>query len=253
MRKIYIFFITVLLLTLSICICANAEQIFRKDNDVHLRIFCTNNGTYCSSSTICNGSVISPTGIVVYSNVNMTTEDYAIFNLTINSTMLNESGEYQFSAFCNDNGNTKADAFVFKVTPSGIDPSSAQGLMFIALFIMSVFLFCLCLYLSFAIDGNNQYDIGGNFLKVNFNKYIKIGLGFMAYLFFEILVYFAWQLSRQFLVIDIATSLLRTFFIALEIFTIPLIIVCAVLVFIRAILDMRIDKLAKRGLRPYGK
>jgi len=252
MKKFISLLIFMILIGYATCF-VSAVQTYKAGDSIDLRVFCTNNGTYCSAGAVCNGSVVDPKGMILMSNVNMTTSDYVIFNLTLNSSNSTVNGEYQFSAFCLDQGKAKADSFSFMITPSGIEPTSSQGLMFIALLVMTSFLMCLCLYFSFALDGNNLYDVGGNFLKVNFNKYIKQGLLFFSYLFFTINIYFAWQISRNFLVINIATDLLRSFFMFLEIMTLPIFIGFVITALTKFVLDLRLDKLGKRGLKEYGK
>lgn len=68
-----------------------------------LKRTCSNNGTYCSTSAVCNLTVISPNGNIVVSNAKMTNQ-LSFHNKTFTENNLNQLGRHYSSMTCTDSG-----------------------------------------------------------------------------------------------------------------------------------------------------
>lgn len=230
-----------------------AEDIYKQNKEIDLKISCINQNTksYCSIDSECNITIYNPDSSLIISNRVMQNQ-ISFHNYTLNSTYTNQNGNYAGNVLCVDGSNSQTQDFSFLVTPSGYNPTITEGLLAGFLLILCVFIWILCINGYSTIRDNHEYDLGGNLMKVNFNKYIKMGLGFLAYLFFIIVIYMAWKISLKYLMVDFAFTIFDTIFTILWI-SVPIVfIIFIVTTFIKVVADMKLWELANRNLKPYG-
>ena len=113
-----------------------------------------------------------------------------------------------------------------------------------------MFFLVVCLYGAFTIDGKNEFSMGGDLIKVNFNKYYKGFLFLLAYLFSIFTSYLTWQVSAQFLFLDWGSVIFKTIHNILWIGFFPLMIILIIIGFVKWLADVELHKLAERGLKP---
>ena len=80
---------------------------------------CFNNGSYCSSSTICNYTITDPNNNIIVDN-KPATNKVSVYNYSIVPRTI---GIYKTDMICNDNGLTGSETFYFEATPSGFNES----------------------------------------------------------------------------------------------------------------------------------
>lgn len=172
------------------------------------------------------------------------------FALTIGGGNFSSVGLYSYVIQCNSTNEIAFASGQLEVNPSGIEPTTAQGLVYSLLLITSlafmIFFFMFC----FILDGNNKFTMGGDLIELNANKYFKLGLFFAGYLFTIFSTYLAWQISSQFLLLDLGTAIFKTMFTILWIFAIPLFFIVVILGIMKWLFDLKLEKLAERGLKP---
>ena len=230
-----------------------AEDIYKQNNEIDLKISCINENTksYCSSTSICNITIYNPDSSLIVSNAIMQNQ-IAFHNYTLNSSYTNQKGNYAGNVFCVDGSNSQTQDFNFLITPSGYNPTITEGILAGFLLILCVFIWVMCMNGYSTINDKHEYDIGGNLMKVNFNKYIKMGLGFLSYLFFIIVIYLAWKISLKYLMIDFAFTVFDTIFTILWI-SVPIVFIILIPVtIVKVVADMKLQDLANRNLKPYG-
>ena len=196
-----------------------AEQVYKSENTIDLKIPCTNNGTYCSEAGSCNATILSPNGTILFNNVLMS-QNNSIHNISLNANQTVEIGDYEFIPCCKDMGESDCKTLTFKVTRSGKEVSEGESGIYIVLIIMFVILGIASVVGAWKINGQNEYDFGGKLLKVNFNKYVKIGLWLLAYLFLTFTLFYSWQLS-ELLTMTEMTPIFKSLFLTLEILFAP--------------------------------
>lgn len=223
-----------------------AELVFENGKEVDLKVPCFNDGALCSSSAYCNLTTTYPNGSLIINNQGMT-NSVAYFNYTLSSSIISENGDYQNTVYCKDGDNKDFTTFSFLITPTGTKPTTAQGVIYVILIIVTMFLFILSMWGAWNIDGNNEFDHGGGLLRVNYNKHIKLLLFFVSYLFATFLTFLSWQVSRV-LLMDFMTNIFRFLFITLEILLAPFFIALVVVLFIKWTADLKIQDLARRNL-----
>lgn len=131
----FVFLILLLALMLFPFTTAQASeqiQVGKQYESINLIGTCFNNGTYCSSQTICNSTIIDPRGVVVLDNA-LETNQVAFYNITLSAANTGEIGEYTQSRTCYDPaGDVTGSGFEekpFLITPSGSDANSLSNLI----------------------------------------------------------------------------------------------------------------------------
>ncbi len=111
------------LLILLVVPLASAEDItisFNKEFD--LKRQCINNGTYCSSSAVCNMTIFYPDGNTFLDNELMTNQ-ISFHNVTLPSANINMFGKHPSLMVCTDSGGdisgNGVDPFIIEVTGDG--------------------------------------------------------------------------------------------------------------------------------------
>jgi len=245
MNKKILFGAVILLIVSSLCL----GLIFKQDKVADIKVPCFNNNSYCSVDAQCNITISYPNGTILVDNGIMT-NNISFHNYTLNTNLTSLNGDYSTSIVCNDVSNNGFSTFTFKITPSGTEPSTAQGIVYLILIAIAIILLLLCVFFAWSIDGKNEYDFGGGIISVNYNKYVKQGLWLFSYIFLIVIAFFTWQMANQFLFLDFMTGFLRLTFIVLVLFFLPLFLLIFWFTFMKAIADMRLWELAKRNLKP---
>jgi len=248
-KKKLIIGMVILLIPLVLATTDEIRFIAEQNTALDITEPCFNNDTYCSSASKCNITIKDPSQQVVINNLEMTNQG-AYHNYTLNSYHLNNTGVYESSVICKDGIYNGYDNFYFKVTPNGQELSLVQGIIYVILLIMLMILIILTILGAYSLDGKNKYDFGGKLVKINVNKYIKIGLFFMSYLFLIVIFLFCKIIARQFLVISFAEGIFHVLLILSAIGLFPIFLGTLVLWFLRIIADFYVYKLKKRGLKP---
>lgn len=160
-------------------------------------------------------------------------------------------GTHSYIIQCNS---TTQGGFVsgnFLVTETGEIATNSQAILYSGLLILSIILLIGTLVLAFYINGDNEFSMG-KLVEVNFNKYLKMGLFLLSYLFLTITMFFASEISTRFLVNSFATGILSTAHIVLWYLFVPLFILVVVVALIKFVADLNLQELSERGLKPYG-
>lgn len=229
--------------------------VYKQSSMIDVREACEVAGTstYCPSTTLCNITIFSPNATLapIVNNEPMT-RNAAFYNYTLNTTQTSVPGMYPYNIACTDAtlGVNGIDSFQFEVTPSGTRPSTAQGIMYFVLLLVSTFFFVIDLYFAYTMQGGNTLDMYG-FAIVNYKKYIRFFLFGIAYLIFLWLSYLSWMISMNFLFLGFTTSF---FELSTNLLLFPGSVLFGIALFILIlkciIVDSKLEKMTKRGLRP---
>lgn len=114
---------------------------FKQNNAVDLKIVCINAG-FCSSSAVCNVSIFAPNQNILLSGVQATqSANLAFHNVTLNSSLTGQIGEYSVGGFCKDGSVTQLIDFNFEITPTGFSNSSILILLVTVLLVSGIIIF----------------------------------------------------------------------------------------------------------------
>jgi hypothetical protein len=182
----------------------SAGWIFEYNNSIDLKPSCINNGTYCSSSAICNITINYPNGTVQINNDRMTNQG-SFHNYTLNdSTIL---GTYFNTMVCNDNGITGYDTFEFKITGNGREEAGGvvTSLFVIAFIFILIYLIIFLFYgighiveLNIGLE-DVAYNLGGYFALLGLYMLEKFYLGNLDIEGFLVLFIFIGAITNVFI------------------------------------------------------
>lgn len=152
MKKLIFILIILALPLLSAVSDEDVEYTFTNGAAVNLARPCWYNGSYCSTSAICNLTVYYPNNSIFIDNAKMQ-NNYSYHNYTFTTYT---DGVYFTSMTCNDGGNSGSDTFFFRINSIGIEPSEEisqavnrgiyflfglSALFFIGFLVMNKFIF----------------------------------------------------------------------------------------------------------------
>lgn len=117
---------------------------------------CINAGTYCSSSAICNFTIISPSGNVLINNVKGT-NNIAYHNITVTP---NETGVYVVDMVCFDGEDKGYNTLYFETTASGLSSPNESG----GLIILGSLIVLIIISFFFIVIGYKQENLYGKII-----------------------------------------------------------------------------------------
>lgn len=206
----------------------------------------------CASCTYNNlSSITFPNGTIYLFNPEVSMSKNSVVYIYSTCNFSQDLGEYSVDGHGDLNGVDTSWAYNYKITPSGTDPSTAQGIIYAILLFASFIFMILSFYGAVAINGKNEFQMG-KLIKINYNKYIKQGLFFIGYLCLIFVVFFSSEISQNFLELGFFTTILNWLHIALWIILIPVFFIFVTFSIIKWLADMELMDLAKRNLKPYG-
>jgi len=178
------------------------------------------------------------------------TFDGTDFSSFANEDNFSKLGKISYIISCNSSSLGGFVSASLNINPSGVEPTIENSLTYLGLLFLVLALLIIFLMIALNIDPTNEYDVGGKLLQVNFNKYIRIGLYFLAYNMFIVSLYLSWQISYQFLTLSFMAGMFKTLFYIALIVDIPLFLLVVIFTFIKLMLDSELTKFARIGLKP---
>lgn len=222
----------------------SGSVIYEQNSNISLYQICDS----CSFVNI--ESVIFPSGEVSYLNDSMVKSG---FSYTYNWSNTSEVGEY-FYFVCGDKSDVlTCETLSFLVSTSGHIFDIPSSIMYGILIFIFTILFVVTLIFAIMMDGDNKFTLGPEgetLVELNVGKYVKLFLYLLSYLFFWILSWSIWQVSTRFLLSTNLFGVLEVIFIIVTIAWIPIILIVAVIGFMKHFTDSEILNLSKRGIMP---
>jgi hypothetical protein len=239
------------ILLILIALPVSAQFVYTQGEVIDLKVPCSDDNQECAGTVTCNITVFNPDNVVMVNHQQMS-QSGIYFNYSLNETNNTGLGVYEVALYCIDSVDNDSDftTLTYTITPSGTLPSITQGILYAVLLLLSVFFLIFSSVTMVKINGNNEYDVGGGLIKVNVNKYLKLGLFFLSYILLLFVSSLSWLVSKNFLFLTFASSILRTLFMTLLIMFFPTFALVCILALVKWIGDVRLEKMMRRGLKP---
>lgn len=237
--------VLLLVMFLVTLVCVSAEQVYEQETYVDLKINCFDNNTYCDVGTICGLTVFSPSNALVVDNVSMSNNG-AYHNYTLNSTHTSELGDYIATTVC-WSGDQGYSSFDFKITPSGKILEDNTGYVYAMIIIISLVMMIVFLLVGSSKETENKYSVDGKYVEINYGKYLKIVMYFLAYMSFLLSNFLVYQVTQN-TVLTFASEVFRVFFMMTIIMLIPISIGIIIKTSLDIFKDWRDIKITKEGL-----
>ena len=223
-----------------------SAQTFKQYDNTDLKIQCIINGSYCSSTAICNLTVLYPNSTILINNKLMQNQ-ISFYNYTLPNTAF--IGNYLCSTTCCDGVQCGTDnSCSYSINGIGSELTSAQSILYIVL------LFGLFIVLIFTVWGaiifpwKNPRTEEGNIVGINDLKYFKVVLWIAVYLevlFFSLIFR---NLAGGYLAIDGTYSFFNVIFNLLLVGMLPMFPLVIVFTIIIWISDKKTLKAISQGI-----
>lgn len=175
---------------------------------------CFNNGTFCTSTSLCNLTVFYPNSTILLNNQPMTNQ-LSFHNFTFTGEEINVVGFYQSIVICKDGSVEGADTPTFFASVTGNILTEAEAKLYILLTIAIFISFCFVFFFTFKVPYSNEVNNKGATIKVTRKKYVKLSLMLLSYAltiwWFNILV----ALSDNYLTLPLYSGLVSFIFTTL--------------------------------------
>ena len=209
-----------------------AQLIYEQDLPIDLKVPCMNNGTYCSSSALCNVTILYPNSTALVNNKVMT-NNLAFHNYSLTATQTNTLGEHEVIVMCQDGTEYGYSTLNYKITPTGEEPSTPEGILYIGIFAVILIFLILCIY---------------GITKVE-KLLVRFGLFHVAYLLMIAITFIAWNISDRFIInAPFLVSFTEILFRVLIIAYIPFILSSFIWLFYMTITIKEITKMMDSGV-----
>lgn len=172
------------------------------------------------------------------------------FKVQIPNSLFTREGNYFQLIQCNTSSKGGFLSHNFKVGYNLSEGSVQEAIIYAMIIIVLSIFFILSIVTGFMINGENEFNFAGDLVKINLNKYLKVFLFFLAYIFFWGLTFVLWEVSAIFFNSADLTGILHVLFIIETILMVPAFMVIPVVLLVKHIADSQLLELTKRGLKP---
>lgn len=234
-----------LLFLLVVNVSAQDYRLYGKQNtDVPIIDHCYDAGANCPATIDCN-ITINNEAILLVNNKVMSNNGFFL-NYTFTNT--SQIGKYQASVVCSNAGTSSFDNFFFRITYSGNEPlTTGEVILYAISFIFFLMAGIGLLVWALTINTKNKYKVG-EYLEINYAKYLKLFMFFLSYLSFWIFTFITSTLAEDYLELPLIQSIFMFIFKTMGYLIVPVLMVLSVVAFVDWLADVKLHKLAKRGL-----
>jgi len=244
-KLVLIIFMTLLLLPLF---SAEESFMFTRGQDATLEIPIFENDVSKCTTCTCDITIDYPNGTNIdRSNPTTITGHYAIYNL-YGSNHTSVLGVYKVDVHCDNGADNGVATFEYEVTETGSNLSTAEGIIYIIVFVVSLFLFGLSLIGAIKIKWSRLSDTRSGTLDFNDLRYVKLVLWFVSYLLLTWITFLSLGISKNFLFLNGASTLFNLIYTVLLIGIFPLFVVFFIVGLINIIQDKKYQRALQRGL-----
>lgn len=171
------------------------------------------------------------------------------FFFNVSAGNFSNVGLFKYHVYCNDSIRGGFVTGQILVSTNNQNPTEAQAIVYIGMLVLTLILFLTAVFITFSIKSQNEMDFGG-LVKVNFNKYLKYLMFYVSYLLLWLVIFFAWQISFNFLQTEFFTTLLRIIYVSMTILLAPMFLITFLFAMVKWLTDLKLHKLYERGLKP---
>ena len=218
---------------------------FKRDKPIELRQECFINGSICTHCNITSISFpINSTRAISETGMQKNSAD---FNYTFYNSSVD--GRYDVRGYCTFGDDVKKPwVAYFIVNYAGQPLSTAQGIIYLIVLVISFAIFLLCLYGALVIPWKDEKNEEGKVISVNEIKYFKVVMWVFAYLLLLWISFISMGISRNFLALNGADRLFYLIFRILLVFLFPTIVVSLILAIVSFLTGKKITKALERGV-----
>jgi hypothetical protein len=218
---------------------------FKRDFPAELRQECFINGSICDACNITSISFPINSSKAITNAV--MTQNANDFNFTFVNTSVD--GRYDVRGYCTFGDDVKKPWVAYLIVNYAGQPlSTAQGIVYLIVLILSFGIFLLCLYGALTIPWEHKKNDEGQVIGVNDLRYFKVAMWVFTYVLLLWISFLAMGVSRNFLALDGAERLFYFMFRFLLAGMFPTIVVSAIILLVNFVTGKKLTKALARGL-----
>lgn len=221
---------------------------FKVSSNTRLSQTCDDGYNFCENCKIT--SISAPNNnTMLLSNVLMNWTGVE-FEYVLKDNKVSETGEYLVKGYCTSGDRLAVWSYTFNISSLGKPLSLAQAVLYILMFMMSLIVFGIAIFVGFALPYENKRDaMTGYILAVENMKYVKIFSMAVSYLILMLMFYFGWTISYGYLDLGFLGNLFNIGFYVLLVALFPLFVIGVYLVIANWIRDSKVADALSGGLR----
>lgn len=239
-------YIGIIILTIVYSQGVSAET-YRQGDIIDLKQSCIFNGAYCDNNYLCNITSTYPNGSILINNQLMTYQT-SYYNYTLNPNFQLSLGEYQWRMMCTNGVYNGTNDYSFTITYTGTNPTITQGIIYLILLIICLFITIGLIIAAVKTPFNNITNEFNAVVSVNGLKYLKIGLIVMVYVAMVVLSYLSYSMSKALLDIDPLSQLFLAIYQGLLVAFTPMFVIGIAVGIVMGVRDAKMSKWIKRGV-----
>lgn len=195
-RKILIYGLIFLLILIVGTYLVKATTVqslgtFQRNSCVDLKQTCAN----CTYVNIT--SILFPNSTEALGASTAMQQQGTVYNYTFCQTSSN--GQYIYWVTGNPDGTPVVAGVTFEITPTGTVLDTSQGIIYIAIMVILMFLFVVCVWGAIKLPWKNERNAYDEVIKVTWRKYLKMLSACFAYVLLVWIVFFAWNIIYAYL------------------------------------------------------
>jgi len=242
--KIIILMLAILLILPMIT--AVESYIFKQNEIIKLELPTLNNDLSKCSTCTCDITIDYPNGTNMFMADSVTMNNNYI-TYTIYSNMTSILGVYKVDTHCSNAVDFGLATFEFKITQTGSDLTTGQGILYFIALGIGIVLFFLSLYFSIAIPFKNTRNDNGRIISINKLKYLKIALIPVTYVLLLFVSGLIRSITANFLILDGISNLFNWVYWVLMSLLFPAIVLIFIGIIVFLFEDNILNKKIKRG------
>lgn len=199
----------------------------------------------CPTCTFINITIKDPSSNVIISEGEMTLQNN-VFNFTLNDSLTTESGIYFVTGHSNLDNPFRACFDVDRATPI----ETSESIIYFILIFLALFIFSFALYGAVILPFSNPRNQLNRIMKIEWTKYLKIGMMVITYLMFLWIINLAVTITTTLISLTQYAGFFEMIFNILMAFTYPLLLMVFILTTLLIVKDFNFNKLLSRGVNP---
>jgi hypothetical protein len=217
-----------------------------KDIKFHFHIFNASNGLPIIANkllTNCSFHLYNSSGSHIFKNNNaVSSDDILDYEQIIKGGNFTKAGQYAYIFQCNSSSEGGYYANYFEVTQNGDLVTTGTGIIYFLVTLFAFGLFLLLGWIFLNIEGKNPKNTLGEYLGINWKKYIKVSLFPLVYVSFIWAFNFIIGLSNNFLGLTLYSNTLEFIFLILMKLVYPVVILTVIILLVLLVKDSNIMK-----------
>lgn len=239
----------------GLTIKAPPQQYLTQNQDYtfQFHLFNSSNGIPILNETLatdvaCYFHLYNSSGSHIYKGNQSNNEDVYDFGFKVLGDNFSQTGTYSYIIQCNNTIQGGEDNVALVVTKTGFEFDVPKALYYIALSVLLVFLFSVCILITKYLPSDNPSDEYGQIISIAHLKYLRPILYAVGWALLLALVFTSSNIALAYLEADMFGKLLFSIYQVMFWVTIPALFIWILFILIQIFRDIEVKRMIERGV-----